>query len=143
MGQINTHDIEVVKGGFTDWGRPTPISTRIEGLTAIYPHLTTKMLQELTWNSIERAVVFTRNAQIVSGKYAGAWPRSILKLKSKKKSKKIKNFNRRAREIRIDYVQHALSALISYQTTKENLLTLYESRGIIAINKTLFAQHAL
>lgn len=118
VGQINTHDIEAVKGGFTDWGRPTPTSTRIEGLTAIYPHLTTKMLKELTWNSIEKAIVFTRNAQIVSGKYAGAWPRSILKLNSKKKTKKIKNFNRRAREIRIDYVQHALSALISYQTIK-------------------------
>lgn len=53
------------------------------------------------------------NAQIKEGKYSGAIPRAVEPLKKGRKSF-VKRFNRRVTEIRVDYVQHALSAMIKY-----------------------------
>lgn len=47
-------------------------------------------------------------AQLTEGRYAGGIPRAVGRFGNDRK------FNRRHREIRIDYVQHALSAMIQY-----------------------------
>ncbi len=52
---------------------------------------------------------FLLRAQITKGKYSGGIPRAVGRLSSNKA------FNRRIREIRIDYVQHALSAMVQYE----------------------------
>ena len=62
--------------------------------------------------AIHRGMSFVLNAQIKNGEYAGAFPRALRKIDQE--SDDIKQFNKRVTEIRIDYIQHALSAMISY-----------------------------
>ena len=57
---------------------------------------------------------FLLRSQITSGEYAGAIPRAIQPL-PESHPRFNKAFNRRATEVRIDYVQHALSAMLQYQ----------------------------
>ena len=61
--------------------------------------------------SIDAGVQFLLNAQLRDGPYAGAVPRAIQRLPSEPATSK---FNRRATEVRIDYVQHAMSAWMGY-----------------------------
>ena len=56
---------------------------------------------------------FLINAQILAGENAGAVPRAIRTMPVDG-SEDVENFNRRAGEMRIDYVQHALCAMIQY-----------------------------
>ena len=52
-------------------------------------------------------------AQIIDGALAGGFPRAVTKLEGN--TEYTHNFNRRATEVRIDYVQHTLSALMQYR----------------------------
>ncbi len=108
--RVIDHPVSELNGSFNADGRPTPTSTRVEGLVAIYPHIDDAALKAITYQAIVDASAFLLNAQISTGKYAGAWPRAIIKLEEE--SRRALKHNRRAEEIRIDYVQHALSALI-------------------------------
>jgi hypothetical protein len=110
LDRVINNNVKMLIGSFNPDGRPTPTATRVEGLVAIYPHINDAKLKELTHQAIDDAAAFLLRAQITSGKYDGAWPRSVVGLKGN--SKRPKSHNRRAGEIRIDYVQHALSALI-------------------------------
>jgi hypothetical protein len=67
--------------------------------------------------AIARAVAYLLSAQIKDGQYEGAYPRALKKLE--RDSDYINKFNRRVTEIRIDYVQHALSAIIGYTKSIE------------------------
>ena len=62
---------------------------------------------------INDGLLFLLRAQLRSGQYAGGIPRAIKEL-SEKHPQFNNSFNRRVTEIRIDYVQHALSAMILY-----------------------------
>jgi hypothetical protein len=111
--QLKYHQISRIAGGFTKDGRTTPASIRLEGLLAIYPHLTEDSgLKGETGKAIELGIDFLLEAQIKNETHAGAYPRAITLIPSTVRD--AKKFNDRAGEIRIDYVQHALSALLMY-----------------------------
>ncbi len=63
---------------------------------------------------INDGLLFLLRAQLRSGQYAGGIPRAIKAL-SENHPQFSDSFNRRVTEIRIDYVQHALSAMILYK----------------------------
>lgn len=107
-----------VKGSFmSDFGT-TPTATRIEGLTAIAPYLKEdKALLEPTLTVIKEACMFLMNSQLKEGPYKGGIPMAIHKKKyenSEESRFAIDNYNKHAAEIRIDYVQHAMCALLGY-----------------------------
>jgi hypothetical protein len=98
--------------GFHKKGNTTPTSTRLEGLLAMYPFIEGVYKQNVG-KSITQAINWLKEAQLKEGFHKGAWTRSVAKFKGKKRW--IKKHNKRAGEIRIDYVQHAISALITAQ----------------------------
>jgi hypothetical protein len=105
-------------GGFSRDGRTTPTSTRLEGLLAALSYLPQDhVLRKPLLSSMERGITFLLRAQISEGEFAGAFPRSVSK-KPVSNPKAIR-FNSRVSEVRIDYVQHAMSALIQYQRLTE------------------------
>ncbi len=113
--QVSLTDSAFLLGGFTKDGRTTPTATKLEGLLAaleIIPTRNTKIRNRIM-KSVQRGMVFLTNSQVLTGEHAGAIPRAIRPLPEDGTSK-VKNFNRRATEVRIDYVQHALSAMIQY-----------------------------
>ena len=100
-------------GGFDPHGRTTPTATRLEGLLAAL-----KCLPENYFAygrvkaSIPPAIQCLLRAQVSAGPQRGAVPRAMRPRVGE--SKAIASFNQRATEVRIDYVQHALSAWIEY-----------------------------
>ena len=103
-----------LNGGFTLDGRTTPAATRLEGLLAARLILSKKLpVYPDIDEAIQRGISFLRNAQIKDEPYAGGIPCAVDRLKGW--PWRIKNFNERSTEIRIDYVQHALSAMLEYQ----------------------------
>ncbi|MDB9314126.1 hypothetical protein PN462_13525 [Spirulina sp. CS-785/01] len=106
-------------GGFTKNGRVTPTATRLEGLLAAITFLP----QEGDWHSrletsITAGIEFLLRSQVKTGAFAGAFPRAIAKLK--RDTPTARKFNRRVSEVRIDYVQHALTALLQYAEVSAN-----------------------
>jgi hypothetical protein len=99
-------------------GRTTPTATRLEGLLAAWSFLPESAMGELMEAAIRAGMVFLQRSQIREGPFAGGIPRAIAPLSSTHHSddarKSIQKFNRRATEVRIDYVQHTLSATIQY-----------------------------
>ena len=103
-------------GCLTDDGRTTPTAIRLEGLLAaldIIPDENKNLKKQMVISSHE-GIGFLLRSQIQSGEYAGAIPRAI-RLLPEGHAKFTKSFNQRATEVRIDYVQHALSAMLQYQ----------------------------
>lgn len=114
--QIHHHECPEYIGGFTSNGRTTPTSTRLEGLLAARSILPADhALQNKIDAAVEIGVDFLLRAQITEGEYTGAFSMAVSKLKGD--STRVEKFNRRVTEVRIDYVQHALSALIQYLET--------------------------
>jgi hypothetical protein len=105
-----------VRGAFTRDGRTTPAATRLEGLVAALSFLREdgSDLRKKVRRAIDRGTAFVLSTQVKSGDHAGAVPRAAGKL-SKSHRDYSKSFNRQATEVRIDYVQHALSAFIGYE----------------------------
>lgn len=111
-------DSSTVKGSFmSDYGT-TPTATRIEGLTAIAPYLKVDgTLLEPTLTVIREACHFLINSQLKEGPYQGGIPMAVKKKEyenSKESRFAIDTYNKHAAEIRIDYVQHAMCALLGY-----------------------------
>ena len=102
-------------GCFTGDGRVTPTATMMEGLLAAISFLPqkNKALRERIISALHEGIRFLLRSQIRSGKYIGAIPRAIRPLRADHPKYKA-SFNARAGEVRIDYVQHALSAMIGY-----------------------------
>jgi len=100
-------------GGFNTDGRTTPTATRLEGLLAALTFLPSDqlLLRKLTTSATVQGLAFLRRAQIRSGQYAGAIPRIIQPFSKKRR----KSNEPRATEVRIDYVQHALSAMLQFE----------------------------
>jgi hypothetical protein len=93
-------------GAFDAAGRTTPTAIRLEGLLAaleFLPDDATGRRAKIK-AAVERGVAFLLRAQIKSGPYAGGMPGAVLS-----------RSDPRASDIRIDYVQHALSAWLRYQ----------------------------
>ena len=113
--QILSHPVSRYVGGFSPDGRTTPTATRLEGLLALLGMPLSAegsgrtQLRESTWLALQ----FLRRALVRHGEHAGAMPRAVLPLASDD-TEQCRRFNRRVREIRIDYVQHALSGFLEY-----------------------------
>ena len=103
-----------MQGSFVSDGEITSSSTRLEGLVALYNllpmdhHDRPRILE-----SIEAGLGFVLRAQVQSGEGQGGFTRAFRKRLPL--NRKIRDANRHQAEIRIDYVQHALSALVGYQ----------------------------
>ena len=89
--------------------------TRLEGLLAALTFLPDeqRVFRRKIKSIVSNGISFLLRSQVSSGKYVGGIPRAIGKLPSIHPSYSEK-FNKRATEIRIDYVQHALNAMIQY-----------------------------
>ena len=113
-----THYPETMQshGCLTDDGRTTATATRLEGLLAALDIIPDdkKLLRKQILISSHEGIAFLLRAQVKSGEYAGAIPRAIQVL-PENHIRFSKAFNKRATEVRIDYVQHALSAMLQYQ----------------------------
>ena len=99
-----------VDGAFDPAGRTTPTAIRMEGLLAALGFLP-KSEADLRTRinvAVERGTQFLLNAQITSGPYAGGMPGAVLADGAPSKAQSVS-------EVRIDYVQHALSAWLQYE----------------------------
>lgn len=97
-------------GCFDTKGRVCPTATRLEGLQAIRKALPESALaaRQLE-NTIAAGIAFLLAHQIRSGPRAGGFPRAVTSAPAA---------DPRAAEIRIDYVQHALCALLQYRASR-------------------------
>jgi hypothetical protein len=110
--QVTANDTRY-DGAFSEDGRTTPAATRLEGMLAALTFLPPD--DDLIGRiepAVHRGIAFLLRAQVKEGKFAGAIPRAIGRLPSNEPD--AITFNRRATEVRIDYVQHALSAMTQY-----------------------------
>ena len=96
-------------GAFTPDGRTTPTATRLEGLLATLTFLPRQDdgLRARVEVATHRGMEFLLRAQIQSGSLAGGWPRVTPGGNEEKASPG-------DGAVRIDYVQHALGALLQY-----------------------------
>ena len=115
-GKPEVYDNPIRYGGFTGDGRTTPTATRLEGMFAALSFLPADYsnLRQQMVVAIDESIQFLLRSQIRSGKHAGGIPRAI-QILPKDHPQFTKSFNRRATEVRIDYVQHALSAMLQYE----------------------------
>jgi len=108
----STHGLRV--GGFAPDGRVTPTSTRLEGLLAALNILPSDHpMREKVEYSVHLGMAFLRLAQVAEGRFQGAFPRAI-ELPPEALPPDHQQ-GPRVTEVRIDYVQHSLSAMIQYQ----------------------------
>ncbi|MGI9553685.1 MAG: hypothetical protein ACR2NC_02070 [Thermodesulfobacteriota bacterium] len=92
-----------VYGSLQPGGRTTPTSSRLEGLIAFYSVLHDSKLKKEIRTVSKDGIMFLEQMQIKKGRYKGGIPEGF------------KGINIDTGLIRIDYVQHALSAMIEYQ----------------------------
>ena len=97
----------VLRGCLTGDGHTTPTATRMEGLLAALTFIPAKQsdLRLRMVDAVENGIGFLCRAQIAKGGYRGAITRAVLRTSIN---------DERATEVRIDYVQHALIAMIQY-----------------------------
>jgi len=102
-------------GGFAADGRTCPTATRLEGLLASLEFLDDdyRDLRERIERRVSEGIEFLLRAQLTEGALAGGMPRAIRRLPNDHPLSS-SHFNRRAGEVRIDYVQHGLSAMIEF-----------------------------
>lgn len=104
------------RGSFTRDGRTTPTATRLEGLLAARGHVELPELERTMDTAIDEGIDFLARALVRDGDHPGAMPRAIATID---RFPPTGAFNRRAREVRVDYVQHALSAFIGAYARRE------------------------
>jgi hypothetical protein len=92
-------------GGFNPDGRVAPTATRLEGLLAAWSILPEGPLRQRVRQAVDAGSNFLTAAQVDAGPYRGAFTRYHPQCASPEP---------RADEIRIDYVQHALAAMLAY-----------------------------
>ncbi len=107
-------------GSFGADARICPVATRLEGLLAALTFLPAedKELRKRIGGAVDGGISFLLRNQIRSGKYAGGFRRAA-KLLHKDHPKFSKSFNRRATEVRIDYVQHAMCAMMQFEQLRQ------------------------
>jgi hypothetical protein len=108
-------EVSPVWGCFSGDGRTTPTATRMEGLVASLKWLEQGELREKVVEATQKGTSFLIHAQVKEGKYAGGIPRATQAKQGIASDPEVANFNRKKTEVRIDYVQHALSAFLDYE----------------------------
>ena len=101
-------------GCYTPEARSCPSATRLEGLLAALTYLTGEedALRQEIRKSVQIGMEFLLRCQIVEGPHAGALTRFLPGATPVNVTESEK---KRANEVRIDYIQHALSAMIAYE----------------------------
>jgi len=109
------HEESPEYGALTESGSTTQTAIRLEGLLAVMSFLPDNddVLNKQIMSAVREGMVFLLRSQISRGKYVGGFPRispsfTILNRKENR-SDKDRDF-----EIRIDYVQHAMCAMMQY-----------------------------
>ena len=120
LGKPKKYELEVLAGGFDSCGRTCPTATRLEGLQAALTFLPPKYgsLKTKISHTVKEGVDFLLRSLVKTGRRAGAVPRAIRRLPAYHPGYR-RSFNKRAREVRIDYVQHALSAFIQFEARQK------------------------
>lgn len=100
-------------GAFSHDGLTTPTATHLEGLLSVASLFQgdTEFHNRLVL-AIDRGMRYLLNAQVREGPFKGAIPHSIAMMDPAHPGAQL--YNRRATVVRIDYVQHALSAFMQY-----------------------------
>lgn len=108
-------DEPLFHGCITGDGRTTPTATRVEGLMAGMTYLPDDEveLRATIRRAVEDSLLFLMRSQVSAGPYRGGIPYAVSTLPDDH-PQNIRNYNLRATEIRIDYVHHAMSAMIQY-----------------------------
>ncbi|MBN2717589.1 MAG: hypothetical protein JXX14_17185 [Deltaproteobacteria bacterium] len=112
-------DGSAVHGAFDPFGKTTPAATRVEGLVAAWQVLpdSHRELKKRIWTAVNAGVAFLVRAQVQSGVHSGAFPRAIASMTDN--DKEARRFNSRMNEVRIDYLQHALSAMLGWLKVRQ------------------------
>ncbi len=107
-------ELPAVHGSFLSEGRTCPTAIRLEGLLAALCFLPQARddLRRRIEKAVHLGVSFLVRTQVKRGELAGGIARSAVRLPDRPEHSA---FNKRVAEIRIDYVQHALSAMIAYE----------------------------
>lgn len=108
--------LPVMEGALVSYGRGevTPTATRLEGLLAALTFLPpSHPITPHVASAVQRGMGFLLRAQLKDGPYAGGLPRNTSVLADDGTAEGAK-FNAEATEIRIDYVQHSMSAMVQY-----------------------------
>jgi len=101
-------------GALTGDGRTCPTATRVEGLLAALTFLPAEHadLRRRIETAVQEAVEFLLRAQIVSGEHAGGMPEHVIMGRGGRRPAPL--WGPDPPVVRIDDVQHALSAMLQY-----------------------------
>ena len=117
--QIQSSEKPEYRGGFSVNGKTTPTATRLEGLQAALSFIPAdRAIRPRIEAAVPKGLSFLLAAQVQDEAFAGAFPRAVAFLDPT--ASNATQFNRRATEVRIDYVQHALSAILQRLQQMEN-----------------------
>lgn len=111
--------VDLANGCLTPDGRTCPTATRLEGFTAaltFLPESETQLRNQIR-QAVDKGIAFLVRSQLTEGPNAGAIPRTICPIIDNSSVKPSRDL--RDTEVRIDYVQHAISAMIQYQQLKK------------------------
>lgn len=113
--QVRSAHDPLLTGALVRDGRTCPTATRLEGIQAVIPFLpaASKGLRTRLEETARAGVAFLVRSQLTTGDCRGGFPYAIRKLPDEPRHRR---FNARVRTVRIDYVQHALCALLEYET---------------------------
>ncbi len=108
-------------GSMTRDGRICPTATRLEGLISALKFLPRdySVLRKDILFAVNDAMSFLVKNQVLKGEFTGAFPRSPSGRLWFDSGQKGQTPASRDTEIRIDYIQHALCAMIEYQSARE------------------------
>lgn len=105
-------------GCFTKDGRTTPSATRLEGLLALEHALMgdtqRAAIRKEIRASIVRGIQFLRRSQVTTGPTKGAIPAAMVPGEDGGAEEEVAGEEEKSNEIRIDFVQHAMSAMMRY-----------------------------
>jgi len=104
--QSSAQGPECTRGSFSVDGRTTPTATRLEGLLGLLPVLQGRHEQEAIARSVHAGMAFLLQAQRLDAPSVGSFSRT---------SPACPSDDRRAHEVRVDYVQHAMAAIQAYR----------------------------
>ncbi len=118
---------------FKNNGSLCSISTVMEGLVGAYYCIDDKILKKQIYDYLKKEIKYLNKFQYKYGKYIGGIPaKANVKEKNLKKRNKVteyilyddewtdKEYNLESKYIRIDFVQHFLSALITFDNIQKN-----------------------
>lgn len=106
--------LPVMEGALVANGVVTPTATRLEGLLAALTFLPQQHpMRHHVEAAVDRGIDFLLRAQVKGGELDGAFPFAITRV-PESPGAGAAAFNAQVGEVRIDYVQHSLSALVQY-----------------------------